>query len=440
MRKLLLGLGVSLAFAAAAQDVETVMSDSLLADSDSLLFDVSDELVIDDAVLAQYPSDQLPAVVFLPSVYTGYDRLLPSTDSLFRYQPEPALPDWLVRVVRSRLYANRLIQTHAVNYTSQVPYNFQTMAAPPKKYIATADPNTAILIFEEIGALPSATEISAPIDVAASEIKLQHWLNKFSALLQFSQGFVSPNWYQGGNSSLNLLADFQYTSNLNTKFHPNLLFENFFQWRTAMTRTPEDEYRNYSFTENRFQINSKFGYKAFYTWYYSMQAIFKTPVFTAYKSGTQVRSASLLSPGEFNLGIGLTYNMKTKNNKFNLSLSISPVSYNLKTCIDKEIDPTAHGIEAGHKTFSTVGSSLEANFNWAICTNVNWKSRIFYFTNYKIYQYDWQNQFGFQINRWLSANLNVDMRYDSSMHLTTNWKKFQLYELFSLGFSYTINH
>lgn len=427
MRKMLLGLGVCMALTAAAQDNEFPVADSLLN-------------VVDETVITEYKSDNLPAVVFLPAVYTGYDRQLPSTDSLFRYQADSNLPDWLVRAVRSRIYANRLIQTHAIQNPNQVPYNFQTMAVPPKKYIATADPTNAIMIFEEIGAVPAPVEISAPIDMAASEIKLQHWLNKFSALLQFSQGFVSPNWYQGGNNSLSLLADFQYTSNLNTKFHPKLMFENFIQWRTAMTRTPEDQYRDFSFTENRFQINSKFGYKAFYSWYYSMLAIFKTPVFCGYNSGTTTRTASFLSPGEFNLGVGLTYNLQSKNKKFDLSLSISPISYNLKTCIDPLVDETAHGIEPGHKTFSTVGSSIEANWTWAFCPQVSWKSRVFFFTNYKIFQYDWQNQFSFQFNRWLSANLNVDARYDSSMHQTTSWNKFQLYELFSLGFSYTITH
>lgn len=427
MRKMLLGLGVFMAFAAAAQDNEFPVADSLLN-------------VVEETAITEYQTDNLPAVVFLPAVYTGYDRQLPSTDSLFRYQPDSNLPDWLVRAVRSRIYANRLIQTHAIQNPNQVPYNFQTMAVPPKKYIATADPTNAIMIFEEIGAVPAPVEISAPIDMAASEITLQHWLNKFTALLQFSQGFVSPNWYQGGNNSLSLLADFQYTSNLNTKFHPKLMFENFIQWRTAMTRTPEDQYRDFSFTENRFQVNSKFGYKAFYSWYYSMLAIFKTPVFCGYNSGTTTRTASFLSPGEFNLGVGLTYNLQSKNQKFDLSLSISPISYNLKTCIDPLVDETAHGIEPGHKTFSTVGSSIEANWTWAICPQVSWKSRVFFFTNYKIFQYDWQNQFSFQINRWLSANLNVDARYDSSMHQTTSWNKFQLYELFSLGFSYTITH
>lgn len=436
MRKFLSGIII------AASALSASAQDTIPQEVDTIKFSASDSLmmVVDEMLLLQRPADDLPAVVFLPAVYTGYDRQLPTSDSLFRQQPDAQTPAWLARAVRSRQYASRLMQTHWVNHTDQVPYNFETMAMPPKKYIAKADPMTAAIIFEEIGAMPGKVDATGPSGLQTTEVKKQHWLNKFTTLLQFSQGFVSPNWYQGGNNSLNLLADFQYTSNLNTKFHPQLLFENFFQWRTAMTRTPDDEYRDFSFTENRLQINSKFGYKAFYTWYYSMQAMFKTPVFNGYKSGTMTRTASLLSPGEFNLGVGLTYNMKTKNGKFDLSLSISPVAYNLKTCIDKEIDPKTQGIEEGKRTFSTVGSSLEMNWNWKIAYNVSWKSRIFAFTNYKIYQYDWQNQFAFQIGKWFSANLNVDARYDSSMCHTTKWFRTQLYELFSLGFSYTLNH
>lgn len=438
MRKLLLiGLIISGFLSSAAQEAAPIEVET---DSTTAFYADSLLSVVDEMLLIQRPAADLPGIVFLPAVYTGYDRLLPSTDSLFRLSPDAETPAWLQRAIRSRIYANRLIQTHAINHTGQVPYNFQTMAAPPKKYVATADPTTAATIFEEIGAVPGKVDTTKPSELATSEIKKQHWLNKFSTLIQFSQAFVSPNWYQGGNNSLNLLADFQYTSKLNTKFHPKLMFENYFQWRTAMTRTPDDEYRDFSFTENRFQISSKFGYKAFYTWYYSMQALLKTPIFNGYKSGTMTRTASLFSPGEFNLGIGLTYNVKSKNDKFNLSLSLSPISYNLKTCIDKEIDETTQGIERGHKTYSTIGSSIEANWNWQICYNVSWKSRVFFFTNYEKYQYDWQNQFAFKISRWFSANLTLDARYDSTMHKTTQWYKAQLYELFSLGFSYSFNH
>ncbi len=67
---------------------------------------------------------------------------------------------------------------------------------------------------------------------------------------------------------------------------------------------------------------------------------------------------------------------------------------------------------------------------------------MFGFTNYEYFQADWQNSFMFTINKFLTANLNVDMRYDTSaMPLEdSKWHKFQLKELISLGFTYTLSH
>lgn len=379
----------------------------------------------------------LPSVVFLPAVYTGYDRAL---SSLVRRLPDQAMTDtipaWLAREADTRRFAAALMQHHAINYPWQVPYNISTMAAPPKKYVAKADPTTALTVFEEVGAAV-APVVPPPAQLAVSDMARQHWLNKLGVLLQFSQAYVSSNWYQGGNNSLNLIADFTYQSNLNTKFHPKLLFENFFQWRTALASTPDDPYRKYNLTENRFQINTKFGYKALYNWYYSFTGMLKTPVFNGYKNGTQTRTASLFSPGELNLGLGMTYNGKALKDRFTVSLSISPASYNLKTCIDPKIDETSFGIDRGRKVFNSIGSSLEANWEWKFCYNVAWKSRVFAFTDYEHFQADWQNQFAFTINRWLSANLNVDMRYDSSAPAVGQWRQIQLRELLSLGFTYT---
>lgn len=399
--------------------------------------------VCDSLGLPAVEVDKLPVVVFLPAVYTGYDLNLPSQQELFFQQADTVTPVWLARALRTRMYANSLMQTHAIKAPWQLPYNINTMAAPPKQYVATVDPITAATIFEEIGAMPGKVTVdNKPAIEAQQEVKKQHWLNRFNVLLQFSQAYVSPNWYQGGNNSLSLQSDIRYESKLNTKFHPKLMFENYFQWRTVLTSTPDDEYRPYSLTENFFQINSKFGYKAIYTWYYTVTAMLKTPIFHGYKRGTEVRTASFMSPGEFNLGIGMTYNCKSKNNKFNLSLSISPLSYNLKTVIDPEINEVSQGLEKGHKGLNSIGSSITANWSWDICYNVGWNSRVFFFTNYQKYQYDWNNQFAFKINRFFSANLNVDMRYDTSVLSPDagKWKKLQLRELFSLGFTYTLSH
>ena len=178
MRKLLLiGLIISGFLSSAAQEAAPIEVET---DSTTAFYADSLLSVVDEMLLIQRPAADLPGIVFLPAVYTGYDRLLPSTDSLFRLSPDAETPAWLQRAIRSRIYANRLIQTHAINHTGQVPYNFQTMAAPPKKYVATADPTTAATIFEEIGAVPGKVDTTKPSDLATSEIKKQHWLNKFS--------------------------------------------------------------------------------------------------------------------------------------------------------------------------------------------------------------------------------------------------------------------
>ena len=40
----------------------------------------------------------------------------------------------------------------------------------------------------------------------AEKIDERHWMHQFSGNIQFSQAYVSPNWYQGGNNNLNIIA------------------------------------------------------------------------------------------------------------------------------------------------------------------------------------------------------------------------------------------
>lgn len=392
------------------------------------------ETAADTAAVGQYVTAPLPRILLLPAIYMPYDPSIATPTPTYSHGVAP----WLDAAAAAQALGDYLRQNHAVNHPADVRLNLYSLPEPPKVYVLTADPETASYKFTEA---PSLT--IEPIEVAAPELKKQHWLNKFSSNLQFSQAFVSPNWYQGGNSSLNMIADFTYQSNLNTKFHPKLLFENFFQWRTALQTVDNDATgRGYSLTENFFQINSKFGHKATQKWYYTLNALLKTPVFNGYKKGETVRTASFMSPGEFNVGAGMTYNHENARKTFKIGITISPISYNLKTCIDSQIDETTFGIERGKRLFSTYGSSSEINWSWKICHNVSYTSRIFAFTNYKYFQGDWQNQFDFTINRFLSAKVNVDMRYDTSVVPAPDakWKKFQLREILSLGFTYVINH
>ncbi len=422
---------VSIAELLGELEIEETYPDALSADSLAVEAFELDSFLVEPL----RPVVPLSRVIFLPPIYMPFSyEIQPIVLQVGNKHIITGL-EWLQSEADARAFSDLIRQTHALNHPSDVHLNLYTLPEPPKVYVLTADPEHATYTFTEAPSLSTA-----PVDIPQTEIKKQHWLNKFTTNIQFSQAYVSPNWYQGGNNSLNLIADFKYESKLNTKFHPNLLFENFFQWRTALQNTPDDPYRKYSLTENRFQINTKFGYKAAHNWYYTITGMLKTPILNGYKKGTQTRTASFLSPGELNFGAGMTYNMTTQNKKFSLGVTLSPISYNLKTCIDKKINETSFGIKEGHKALHSYGSSAEITWSWNICYNVSWSSRIFAFTNYDYFQGDWQNQFKFTINRFLTANLNVDLRYDTSAGSDSYWHKLQLREIFSLGFTYTLSH
>lgn len=184
------------------------------------------------------------------------------------------------------------------------------------------------------------------------------------------------------------------------------------------------------------------GYKASKHWYYSTNVSFKTQLLRNFKSNTRDLKSSFMSPGELNVGVGMTYNYANPKKTFTLDASISPFSWNMKTCIDKKMDETSFGIKEGRKTVSQYGSNAEGSLYWAICNNINIRSRLFVFTNYDYAYGDWENTLSFNINRFLSTQIYVHMRYDTSTPRIENesWHKFQLKEILSFGFAYKFSN
>ena len=206
-----------------------------------------------------------------------------------------------------------------------------------------------------------------------------------------------------------------------------------------MNNAPQDSLRSYSISEDLLQINSKFGIKAAKKWYYSATAQFKTQLFNNYKSNTNDLKASFLSAAELNVGLCMTYNTTNKKKNLSFNLSLSPVSYNLKLCRDIEkVDPTAYGIEEGKHTASEIGSNIEGRLTWDITANISWSSRIYTFTDYDYLQGDWENTLNFSINKFLSTQIFLHLRYDSSKESHPDWKKWQFKEILSFGFNYKI--
>lgn len=382
------------------------------------------------------PGDPIAKWYFAPLVYDDYiyaDTL--SRVNRSEWLKEREIYGWLYNEEFNRSLMRQLKRTYLFETVGVAPYNVNSLPEPPKHYHAFVDPETTqIIITEKAPAVTASQAADMKLD-----IERRNWLSVFNAGLQFSQAYISPNWYQGGNNNLNIIANVYYNIKLNEAFYKNIMFETTVQYKLGLNSAPDDSLRSYSISEDLFQINSKFGLRAAKRWFYSVNLAFKTQLLNSYTSNTRNLKASLLSPGELNIGLGMTYNYTNPKNTFTFNASLSPLSYNMKTCISSRMNEENFGIAHGHKTVSEFGSSGECQMTWKIAYNIQYRSRLFAFTDYDYFQGDWEHTISFDINRFLTTQLFVHMRYDSSTPRSTetnSWRKFQLKEILSLGFSY----
>ena len=418
-------------------------NDTCATDSASVIPDSLWLVLETNYILTNNSSDYVNGILFMPLVFdkhelTPLERIsvptLSYTPQSYELNKNTTLSisnNWLARAIRqdNRLRAAR--NYLMVNRPDLVKYNTTNLPKAPKEYILVNDPTKqTITIIEKPQEIVNTSLESKPI-------KIKRWKMSFSSNIQLSQIYVSKNWYQGGNSSLNLLSDQLFTFNYNDP-SGKLLFENLAQWKFNLTTSAEDTVHSVRVSEDLFQINSKFGYKAFGKWYYSASMQFKTQLLTNYAANSTVKEAEFLSPGELNVGLGLSYSYAyEKPVKLSHTLTLAPLSYNLRFVALPGIDPTKFGIESGNVR-QDFGSSLDYTLNWEIRYNIHWMSHIYAFTNYKNVTFEWTNALDFSFSTYFSARLYLDLRYDNSVAPHPDLGFWQIKELLSVGFSYKI--
>lgn len=378
----------------------------------------------------------LPEQVRFPMIFSRYNTDIARPDG---FAEAARLLDadnmnWADMAVMRDRRRQMLEQDFMIARPDLVPYNLDHMPRPPKEFVMEVDPTQAkITVSEFVRDQKEMEHVVEPL-----HLKPIHWLKNFDASLQFSQAYVSPNWYQGGNSNLNAILNVLYDVKLNPAFHPNLIFETSVQYKLGINNAPDDTVHSYNISEDLLQVNSKIGLKAAKRWYYSMNVQFKTQLLNNYRTNSNDLAAAFLSPGELNLGLGMTYNYENPKKTRVFTAALSPLSYNLKMCTNSRLDPVAFGMEEGKRTLSQYGSSAELTFRWKLAFNIEYFSRMFIFTNYEYVQSDWENTINFNINRFLTTRIFAHLRYQSDAERMpdTNWHKWQFKEILSIGFSY----
>jgi Protein of unknown function (DUF3078) len=245
----------------------------------------------------------------------------------------------------------------------------------------------------------------------SANLSSEEWKNSGDVGVQLSAiGF--QDWEQGGENASSVVFLLKYNVSY---IDSNFQWENDIDLGYGVNYSDEFNWRK---NQDKIDINSKFGHKAFSDFNYAAQLNFKTQFYDGYdygKSDSNIVS-KLLSPAYLNLSIGLDYKAFES-----LSLFLSPVSGRLIIVADDSLSNIgAYGVEPGKMITPELGANFVGKGKWEIFTNVFFDSKLELFLNYtpqnseqiKNIDVNWENNFLLKVNDYLSANAFIHFLYD----------------------------
>lgn len=153
--------------------------------------------------------------------------------------------------------------------------------------------------------------------------------------------------------------------------------------------THNDDLHKYKTNSDLLRLTNKLGLRAVKHWYYTVMLQSWTQFYKGYKSNDERVYSDFMSPFESLLSVGMDYQYRTKNNRFNVNATLSPVAVKLKY-VGRPSLVTAFGLDEGKHAKWEYGSNITANYTWNIVKNVQWVGRIYYFTDYTSTQVEWE--------------------------------------------------
>ena len=260
------------------------------------------------------------------------------------------------------------------------------------------------------------------------------WHHSGVAGLNMSQVSLS-NWAAGGDPSVAFDLNFGY--GLDYKKNKTL-WANRLELAYGLNDTKANGTRK---TNDKIWFSSNYGYQIAAKWYVSVVVTFQTQFNKGYdysKSTTDYISKFMV-PGYLSFGLGLLW---TPNEW--LKVNFSPVTWRGTFVMDDKLsDAGAFGVDPGKKLRNELGANILAEVRRKLMENVDLYSRLNLYSNYldkpQNIDVQWDIQLSMKVNRWISANLTLNILYDDNTKTFKNGDpqggnaKLQLKETLGVG-------
>ncbi len=288
------------------------------------------------------------------------------------------------------------------------------------KYILTLLASAAL-----IGTAAAQNDIDAKArEAAAAAAAARHtadsldgkWIRKGIVTINMTQVNLT-NWAAGGFSSVSGIAMFNGTANWKKgrRAWDNSLILAFGGQHIHNGTDPQK-------TDDRIELNSKYGYELTKAWYLASVFQFRTQ-FTEGFDANGTRISNLLAPGYALFGLGLDYKPNDKFTAF-----ISPVTARVVIVTDETLwggstDPElrVYGVKNGSTTEFELGGYIRAQYQTELAKNITFLTRGDLFSNYlrdpQNIDVTWETLWTFKVNDWFAATLNTVLIYDHDTKL-----------------------
>ncbi|MBO4529787.1 MAG: DUF3078 domain-containing protein [Paludibacteraceae bacterium] len=257
------------------------------------------------------------------------------------------------------------------------------------------------------------------------------WEYEGNLAMQFSQYYVTDNWYKGGTPNATFLSILDYIISYRKN---RFMWENDFDIKIGFYNTELDTIRAFRVNNDVFDVTTLAAYQTWFSKkvYYSAAVNFKTSFLPGYKkTNSNEMVSTFLSPTRmfFSLGMECRYNNKT-------TIRISPLASKLLFIVSDSINRAHVGLDSTETYVGYPGCLLQAKIDWRVSKEINLQSKVDFFSSYKgkNIEFDWEVIGKFIINRFLSTRLSLIMRYDNTPK--DEDAKVQIQEQLSFGFNY----